>query len=348
MPTSPPMKLKVAAAHIAPVFLDVAATVQKACTWIEKAGKEGIDLVVFPEVFIPGFPYWINCYPPLAQGEMNRRYMRASIQVPGPEVEQLAAAAGRAGVAVVMGASERDHMTCYNTQIFIDKDGRYLGKHRKLQPTYAERFIWGQGDGSTLRVWDTAVGRLGGLACWEHTMNLARQALILQHIQIHAASWPALSTLVGFDQMFDQQVDAMCRNHAITGQCFVIVAEETVTDDAIRIIEEALGPQQMMSAGGGWSTIIGPWGVHLVEPHTGPEERLVAVDIDLGDIEIVKGVVDNAGHYSRPEILHLELNTTPQRNLHLSAPFRDAVEASARETRAEAEDAPVTRLQAGE
>lgn len=333
MPKPHHRKRRVAAAHIAPVFLDQAATTDKACRWVEKAGRDGVDLLVFPEVFLPGFPYWINCYPPLVQGEINLRYLEASVAVPGVEVEKLCSAARTAGTAVVIGVSERDGTTCYNTQVFIDRDGAYLGKHRKLQPTYAERFIWGQGDGSTLRVFDSALGRVGGLACWEHTMNLARQALILQHEEIHAASWPALSTLAGYADMFDQQVDAMCRSHAITGQCFVVVAEETVTQEALDLIHGMCGPQEFMTAGGGWSTVIHPWGVHMVAPHTGPEERLVVADIDLTDISRVKGIVDGTGHYSRPEILTLVVDTEPKRGLVLTVPFADPAPAPPAMTR---------------
>lgn len=303
---------KVAAAHIAPVFMNTQATIDKACDWIRKAGEEGVQLLVFPEVFVPGFPYWLNCYAPLAQGQANQLYLEASIQVPGPEVKQLAEAAAEAGTAIVMGVSERDHGTAYNSQVFIAADGRYLGKHRKLQPTYAERYLWGQGDGSTLTVFDTSLGKIGGLACWEHTMNLARQALIMQHEEIHAASWPSLATLKGYTEIYDQQVDAMCRNHALTGQCFVVVAEEMVTQEAVDWVEKHCGPQDFFTAGGGWSTIIHPWGVHMMPPHVGAEEKLVSAEINLRDILQVKGIVDGSGHSSRREILKLVVDREPK------------------------------------
>lgn len=308
--------LKVAAAHASCILLDTAACIDKASRLIQQAGKQDIDLVVFPEVFVPGFPYWINCYPPLLQGELNVRYMRASIAVPGPEIDLIKAAAAEAGTAVVLGVSERDGGTCYNTQVFIDADGTYLGKHRKLQPTYAERYIWGQGDGSTLKVWNSHPGRIGGLSCWEHTMNLARQALIVQGLQIHAGSWPALSTLAGFEAVFDDQVEAISRAHALTGQCFVIVAADTITPQILQLMEDALGPQHLMQEGGGWSSIIHPWGSFVIEPHSGSEELLLTANINLGDIDAVKSFVDSSGHYSRPEVVSLYFDPHSKTALH--------------------------------
>jgi len=302
---------KVAAIHAAPVFMDTAATIDKACKLIAEAGTREVRFVVFPEVFVPGFPYWINCYPPLMQPGLIKRYHAAALTVPGPEIETIQAAAKEAGVVVALGFTERSSTssTCYNSQAFIDADGALLGVHRKLQPTFAERYVWGQGDGSTLKVWDSAVGRVGGLACWEHTNNLARHALIVQGIQIHAGAWPALSTMVGFTEVYDPQVDAMMRSHALTGQCFVIVAESPVDQAAMDFLERELGPQEFITAGGGWSSIIHPMGVFVEGPHVGAEEKILAAEIDLDEIEDVKVFVDSAGHYSRSEVLRLVVDS---------------------------------------
>jgi nitrilase len=303
---------RAAAVHAAPVFLDTAATIDKAIGLIAQAAEQGARLVVFPEVFVPGFPYWINCYPPIVQTPLNLRYQAASVEVPGREVAALQDAARRHRIHVVMGVSERDGGTLYNTQVVIDEAGRLLGEHRKLQPTYAERYIWGQGDASTLSVWDTAVGRLGGLACWEHTMNLARHGLIVQGEQVHAGSWPGLSTLAGFSDTFDDQVEAMSRSHAITGQTFVIVAMNPVDQATLDVMSEALGPQDFLTAGGGWSAIIHPMTPYLAGPHTGPEETVLVADVDLGDIAAVKSFVDATGHYSRRDLLRLEVDREPK------------------------------------
>lgn len=302
--------VRLAAAHAAPVYLDVAATVDKAVALIEEAGSRDVDVLVFPEVFVPGFPYWINCYPPLIQAGLHVQYGQASVTVPGPEMDRVCVAARAAGVMVVIGVNEREGGTLYNTQVFISSSGQLLGKHRKLQPTFAERTVWGQGDASTLSTWQTDAGVVGGLVCWEHTMNLARHALIGQGEQIHAGSWPGLSTLAGFTETFDDQVEAMSRSHAITGQCFVVVASSPVTEQMLDTMTQALGPQEFLTTGGGWSAIIAPDTSYLANPHTGGEERLLVADGDLGQILGLKVFVDAVGHYSRRELLHLVVDAS--------------------------------------
>lgn len=301
----------VAAVHAAPVLLDPGATAEKACGLIADAGREGISLLVFPEVFLPGFPYWINLYPPAQQFGMHARYRAASVEVGGPEVAQVREAAREAGVNVVLGVSERDGGTLYNTQLHIDEQGALLGRHRKLQPTYAERFVWGQGDGSTLSVFPTRLGRVGGLICWEHTMNLARQALILDGAQLHAGSWPGLSTQRGMEESFDVQVEAMSRTHALTGQCFVIVAQSPLTQEMLDVMEAELGPQDGAHAGSGWSAVIHPQGTMLAGPHVGLEERLVSAEVDLAAIDELHALLDGGGHFARREVLRLWIDREP-------------------------------------
>jgi len=294
------------------VYLDVDATVEKACTLITEAGSQGVQLLVFPEVFLPGFPYWINCYPPLLQTGLHARYRTAAVTVPGPEVRRIQRAAQRAGTAVVLGLNERAGGSLYNTQVFISETGDLLGKHRKLQPTFAERTIWAAGDASTLSVFDTSIGRVGGLVCWEHTMNLARHALIGAGEQIHAGSWPSLSTTAGFADVYDDQVEAMSRNHAITGQCFVVVSQNPVDQRVLDVLEEAVGPQELVTLGGGWSAIIHPMTPYLAGPHTGPEETILVADIDLTDVDATKIFVDAVGHFSRSEVLSLHVDDRPK------------------------------------
>ncbi len=313
---------QVAAVHATPSFLDVAEGVARVCGFIAQAGRDGTELLVFPEVFIPGFPYWINLYPPAIQKAMIVRYHDASLEASGPELSTIREACAKARVAIVLGFSERSEggRTCYNSQVCIDRDGTQVGVHRKLQPTNAERTVWGQGDGSTLTVWQAAIGRISGLICWEHTMNLARQAMVVQHAEIHAASWPSLSTLNGFTELFDVQVEALMKSHSLSAQCFVICAESPVPQRALDIMAENLGPQSFMTAGGGWSAIYHPFCRTMAGPHVGPEERLLTASIDLDDIKLVKVSVCGAGHYARSEVLSLHIDSEPK----LPVTFRDA------------------------
>jgi len=282
--------IQVTAAHVTPVFMDPQASAEKAVEWIVKAAQAGSQLIVFPEVFLPGFPYWINCYPPLLQAELNRRYQDCSVEANGPELLMLREAAAANEIVVVMGASERREggRTCHNTSFTIGADGKLLAAHRKLQPTYAERYIWGQGDGSTLSVVETTVGRVGALACWEHTMNLARQALIEQQMQIHAALWPSLSTLAGFTEVANLQIEAMMKNHALTGQCFIVCSSSPVSAEMLEYMERHLGPQELMGAGGGWTTILHSFGSLMADPVSREQEQLVSATICLDDISDVE------------------------------------------------------------
>ncbi|KAF5684904.1 nitrilase [Fusarium denticulatum] len=294
-------KVVVAAVHAAPVFMNKAATTDKVINLIEQAGKEDIELLVFPETFIPGYPYWIECYPPLQQVGALAKYADESVVVQdGDEITRISAACRRTGIAVSLGISERiaQGYTLFNSQ-----------------PTYVERSVWAQGGGHTLRTYKlTASGRpfnLGGLCCWEHTMNGARQALITQHEHIHAGAWPALSTMAGFEAVADSQIEALMKAHALTAQVFVITASNYVDNTCLEWMEKNLGKQEFVKAGGGWSAVIHPFCSFLAGPHTGAEEKLVKAEVDLSQLGQVKVWVDAAGHYSRPEIIRFSFDDQP-------------------------------------
>lgn len=204
--------------------------------------------------------------------------------------------------------------TLFNSQIHIDFSGGIVGVHRKLQPTYAERFVWAQGDGSTLNVWPVDAGgsrgsyNLGGLCCWEHTMNGARQALIEQNQHVHIGAWPSLSTMRGFEDVADIQIEALMKAHALTAQVFVLTASNPVDDTCLDWMEKNLGKQDFVKKGGGWTAITHPFCSYLAGPHTGEAQRLVVAELDFNDIGQVKVWVDGNGHYKRPEVLEWNVN----------------------------------------
>ncbi|KAK8011398.1 hypothetical protein PG990_010363 [Apiospora arundinis] len=312
-------KFKVAAAHAAPIFMDKAATIKKVIRLIEQAAQDEVKLLVFPETFVPGYPYWAMCYPPLAQVDALAKYAEESVVVESnnEDMGSIQAACRRGGVAINLGISERmaRGYTLFNSQVTIDGDGTILGVHRKLQPTYVERMVWAQGNGSSLRNWPlSSLGgyNLGGLACWEHTMNGARQALITQHQHIHAGAWPALSPMAGFEAVADAQIEALMKTHALTAQVFVVTASNYVDETCLDWMERNMGGKQdLVKAGGGWSSILHPFCSYLAEPHTGAEEKMLQAEVDFAQLGAVKVWVDAAGHYQRPEILKFTFDSRP-------------------------------------
>lgn len=294
---------KVAAVQAAPVFLDREATVEKGCGLIAEAAAAGAKLAVFPETWVAGYPVWTNVDSRWNYGPSKKLYgqlYRNAVEVPGPAVDRLCEAARHHSVTVVMGINERSHTgTVYNSMLFIDSDGRLLGIHRKLVPTYHERMVWGRGDGSTLSVFDTSVGRLGGLVCWEHWMPLARYTLYAQGEQVHAAVWPSAP----------ETFLLSCRAMAFEGKVFVVAAASYLTramlpaDFPLAKEMESL-PEQLCLGG---SAIIGPDARFIAGPVYDCETILYA-DIDLNRIPEEKELLDVAGHYSRPDVFSLEVN----------------------------------------
>ena len=188
-------KFKAAAVQTAPVFLDTDATVDKVIRLIEEAAGNGAQLVAFPEVFVAGYPYWSWIGNPIEGSPWFEKLVRSAIEIPGPEISKIAQAAARHRINVVVGVNERSSKgigTLYNTLVTISDEGRILGRHRKLVPTWAEKLTWAPGDASALRVHDTSVGPLGSLACGENTNTLARFALIAEGELVHVASYISL------------------------------------------------------------------------------------------------------------------------------------------------------------
>jgi nitrilase len=326
--------VRAAAVQIAPDFEAPDGTLNRVCEAIDEAASKGAQIVVFPETFVPYYPYFSFVQPPVLQGPAHIRLMERAVAVPGPVTLAVAERARARGVVVVLGVNERDHGSLYNTQLVFDADGSMVLKRRKITPTYHERMVWGQGDGAGLKVVDTRVGRVGALACWEHYNPLARYALMAQHEEIHCAQFPG--SLVG--PIFAEQMEVTIRHHALESGCFVINATGWLTDAQIQAITPDAGLQKALR-GGCHTAIVSPEGKHLAPPLTEGEGMLIA-DLDMALITKRKRMMDSVGHYARPELLSLAINERPA-STTLPMPAADTPSTDLRSTRHEPHHDPV-------
>jgi len=297
------LTVRAAAAQIAPDLTSREKTLERVIEAIGEAAGKGAELIVFPETFVPWYPYFSFVLPPVRSGSEHVRLYEEAVTVPSAATDSVAAAARKYGIVVALGINERDHGSLYNTQLLFDADGTLILKRRKLTPTFHERMIWGQGDGSGLKVVDSAVGRLGALACWEHYNPLARYALMAQHEDIHIAQFPG--SMVG--PIFADQMEVTIRHHSLESGCFVVNATGWLREDQIAAITPDEGLQKALR-GGCMTAIISPEGRHVVPPLTEGEGILIA-DLDMSLIVKRKRMMDSVGHYARPELLHLVIDT---------------------------------------
>jgi aliphatic nitrilase len=307
-------KVRVAVVQSAPVFLEREPSTEKAIHLIEEAGQKRVDLLAFPEGFIPCHPVWYHFQP--ATGKKSLAFatelFKNSVEIPGPTTEALCSAAAKANVNIVMGLCEKRPKTTgtmFNTQLFIDRKGQTLGKHQKLMPTVGERLVHTGGYGDTLQVFEMDIGRVSGLICGENSNPLAIFALAAQGTQIHVACWPN-----HFSRNEHRMVDTITfatRSLSYKCSCFVLNACGTISDrmrEMLPYVEEDRAFLADPEKGGG-SSIIGADSMVLAGPMSGREEGLLIADIDLEDCVKAKLVHDYSGHYNRPDVFTLTVNT---------------------------------------
>lgn len=290
-----------AAVQAAPVYMDREASIDKACKLIDEAGAKGVALAVFGETWVPGYAAFGAWPEKPGFGKHLRRFILNGVEVPSAATDALCRAAARAGIDVAIGVAERDANTqgsIYCTLLFIGREGVILGKHRKLKPTFFERSVWGEGDGSSLRVYERPYGKLGGLNCWEHQMVLPGYALIAQGVQVHAAAWPGGA--------YTRQ-EILSRAFAMQAAAYVVMTggllrEQDIPDD----LREFVRPND------GHSAIIGPKGDVLAGPLDG-EEGILTATANLGTVMVQRMVSDHAGHYTRPDVFDFRVNRAPKR-----------------------------------
>jgi aliphatic nitrilase len=314
-------RCKVAAAHVAPVFLDTEATVAKACSIIEEAARHGAQLVAFPETYVPAFPVWCSLRAPIHNHELFRRLAQSSMLAPGPELSRVAAAAKRAGVFVSLGFNERTEASVgciWNSNVLIGEDGAVLNHHRKLVPTFWEKLVWANGDGAGLVVNETRIGRIGMLICGENTNPLARYTLMAQGEQIHVSTyppvWPTRDPKGGGNYDLAHAIRIRAGAHSFEAKAFNVVAsgfmDKPMRDalaaldrDAGRIVDES--PRAV-------SMVIGPSGEQMGETMRDSEGILYA-EIDIAACVEPKQIHDVVGYYNRFDVFRLTVDRSANR-----------------------------------
>jgi len=297
-----------AAIQAAPVYFDLKASTEKACQLIKEAAQKGATLAAFSETWLPGYPFF---YISQLQNQAAGEYLANAVEIPSATTDRLCNVAHSAGIDVAIGIVELDARTrgtVYCTLLFIGREGKILGRHRKLKPTSRERTVWGEGDGVGLRVYDRPYGRISGLNCWEHMMLLPGYTLMAEGTQVHIATWP-------FVYSFDISTahgHLMSQAFAAQGSCYVIAVgallrpddvPETYRDVALEWIKQKEGK-------GGGSCIIAPGGNIIAEAPVN-EETILTASVSLEAVLRAKARIDVGGHYSRPDVLQLLINHHP-------------------------------------
>lgn len=305
----------VAAAHAGPVFMDAAATTEKAVALIAEAAGKGADLVVFPESFIPGFPLWAALWAPIVNHDLFAAFASQSLRFDGPEIARIQAAARRHGVLVSLGFSERNDVSLggmWNSNILIGDRGEILNLHRKLVPTFFEKMVWASGDGAGLQVADTRVGRIGALICGENTNPLARFALMAQGEQLHISSWPPVWPTRrpkeggNYNNLAANRIRASA--HSFEAKAFGVVCAgflDKATRDFL-VARDGEVAEILDNTPRAASFFVDPTG-EVFGDSAQDEEALICAEIDLSACVEPKQFHDVVGYYNRFDIFDLQV-----------------------------------------
>jgi aliphatic nitrilase len=312
----PTRRVRVAAAHTASPLLDKNACVDKACALIAEAAADGVQFLVFPESFIPGFPMWNALVRPIDGHDWFVRMARNSLRVDGPEMKTIADAAARHGVIVSLGFSELSPVSdgaLWNSTVLIGDDGQLLNHHRKLVPTFYEKLTWNAGDAAGLRVVETPIGRIGGLICGENGNPLSRYTLMAQNEELHAANyppvWPFKNPLGAPPFDLADAIRTRAAAHAFEAKVFVVVSAGFLDDAGFEVLAEGNAEREAILRASPRSTsmVVTPSGSVLGTPLT-DEEGLVVADVELGSLLELKQHHDMAGYYNRMDIYRMQVD----------------------------------------
>ncbi len=305
---------KVAVIQAAPVFLDLNASIDKAEQLVKEAADKGAELVAFPELWLPGYPWfaWIGsqaeCMPFIPKLHQN------SMAVDSPEMLRLQQIALKYSVLLVMGYSEREGGSRYISQVLIDASGDILLNRRKLKPTHVERTLFGEGDGSDIRVVETNLGRIGALNCWEHIQPLVKMAMYTQHEEIHIAAWPSFCLFRDMAYALGPEANnAASQVYALEGGAYVLAPCAIISQEMFDAMADSPEKAHLLNPrtskpGGGAAQIYAPDGRPLCEPLAEDEEGILYADLHPDMITLAKNAADPVGHYSRPDVLGLVIN----------------------------------------
>lgn len=309
----------VAAVQAAPAYFDVNKCISRLRHYTTRAKESGASLVVFSESFISGFPSWVHMLAPLDQHDLFKKFAQNSIEIPGPAFQQLQEIARDNQVFLSVGVTEKAPKqslgVLWNTNLIFDPDGNLIARHRKLLPTWSEKLIWSFGDGSTLNVHDTEIGRIGALICGENTNSLAKYALISQGEQIHISTYPACfpsSRNLSKAQDYSDTLMVRACSMSYEGKVFTVVSSQALDAEGYEILSDGRKDLRDLldKLTFGASFIVSPSGVVISDIIKNNQEGIAFAECDLSEIVTAKSIHDIAGNYQRNDIFKFEINKT--------------------------------------